>query len=296
MSKDLAKILALRFIQRRDVKAVQFTKDVGNFHAGDWFPDAKIDPARRPNSPDLPHGFNMDHLLAHIAGERTYGHYLLDPENKARLFCFDIDLEKIGSYVIQPNWENAPSDPHEQEVWWTENCVAEDDINPRELWRDRAAVNARAWFKYQLKYCAHLFAHRIVDLNIPCAVAYSGNKGLHVYGFTGEMPADEVRGAADLVLETLSDQFELYKGKNFYRDKNPDPMFGLQNLSIEVFPKQETVSDDGGYGNLLRLPLGKNFKNPKDPTFFLDMSDGSMNTFKPVSDPIKLLTEGNPFA
>ena len=114
-----------------------------------------------------------------------------------------------------------------------------------------------------------------------------------MYGFTGTLPAEEVREAAMLVLDML-DEFEPVRGKNFYEHKNDDPIHGFKtNFSIEVFPKQTSI-DGGGYGNLMRLPLGKNWKNPKDPTFFLDMT-GPLAEFKPHSDPVKLLEEGNPY-
>src|SRR5687767_4638892 len=118
MSKELAKAFARRFIQRPDVKAVQLDRDAGHLSQGDWFPDTKIDPAKRPNSPHLPHGFNMDHLLAHLAGERTYGHYLLNSADECKMFAFDIDLiDKtdesgvgLGNYVWYPPELGSPED------------------------------------------------------------------------------------------------------------------------------------------------------------------------------------------
>lgn len=301
MSKELAILYAKRFIQRRDVKAVQLERDAKVLKAGDWFPDTKIDPAKRPNSPHLPHGFKMSHLQAHIAGERTYGHYLLDDDNNCRMFAFDIDLEKTGSWVSLPDWSTAPSDMDEkaEEEWFQKHSITtlvdgESDQTLRDIWQDRRrqAAPARTWFKYQMKTVAHMLASKVVELDIDCAVAYSGSKGVHVYGMTGELPAKEVREAALLVLDMI-DEFEPMRGKNFYRHKNNDPVHGFQNLSIEVFPKQDTL-DGKSLGNLMRLPLGVNHKNPKDPTFFLDMTT-PLGQFTPHSDPVKLLEGGNPF-
>jgi hypothetical protein len=296
VSKELAKLFAKRFIQRPDTKAVQFEKDAGSFHAGDWFPDSKVDAARRPNSPHLPHGFNMDHLLAHLAGERTYGHYLLDDKDQAKVFCFDIDIEKQGTYVTIPDFSEVENDEQADRIM-RDSIVHVDgvDLTMRDLWMDRRrqAAPARTWLKYQLKTVAHMFASKIVELEIDCAVAYSGSKGVHVYGMTGTMPAKEVREAALLVLDMV-DEFEPVRGKNFYRHKNDDPIHGFQNLSVEVFPKQDSL-EGKNLGNLLRLPLGTNFKNPKDPTFFLDMTT-PLGSFTPHADPVKLLTHGNPFA
>ena len=220
----------------------------------------------------------MDHLLAHLAGERTYGHYLLSADSEAKLFVFDIDL------IAKP------------EGTWVdfESGEVHAGVNPLELWSDRtrAGVSARAWYKYQLKMLAHRFADECMKIGVECAAAYSRHKGVHVYGFTGKMPATEVREAAMLVLDRM-DEFEPYRGQNFWRHKNSDPAHGFQNFSIEVFPKQ--VSLDGkSLGNLVRLPLGVNHKAPKDPTFFLDLRT-PLAQFTPHPNPVELLKTGNPF-
>jgi len=290
---ELAKLIALKFIQRRDVKAVQFDRPAGPFQPGDWFPDSKIDPVKRPHSPHFPHGFKLQHLVAHLDGQRTYGHYLLDADSKARVFCFDIDLEKEGHVQVVPNWEEAPEHRDDQDLWFREKSLLEAG-NLREIWHDRSQVQARNYLKFQLKSVAQIFAHKVRDLGIPCAVAHSGNKGVHVYGFTDPQPAADVRALADIVLSDLEDQFEASKGVNFYKHKDPDPMTGFQNLSVEVFPKQTVLESPDSLGNLVRLPLGKNWKNPKDPTFFLDMT-APLGVFAPHPDPIKLLTSGECF-
>lgn len=293
----MAKLLAKKFIMRSDVKAVQLDRTGGGLSQGDWFPDTRI---KRAQSPHLPVGFNMDHLLAHLAGERTYGHYLLNDDSMCKLFAFDVDLEKAGTFITQPHFKDMPEglDAKAQEHWFenesVQHVVDGKGQTLRDLWMDRSreAAPARAWFKYQMKHLAHLLAAKTVELNIPCAVAYSGSKGIHVYGFTGPMPAHEVRDAAMLVLDWL-DEFEPMRGKNFFRHKNADPFHGFQNFSIEVFPKQGSL-DGKTLGNLMRLPLGTNWKNPKDPTFFVDMTT-PLAELKPVKDPIALLESGNPF-
>lgn len=296
MSKDLAKLFAKKFIQRPEVKAVQMDRTGGGLKQGDWFPDNRINPEKRPNSPHLPHGFSMDHLLAHLNGERTYGHYLLNEAGDCKLFAFDIDLEKAGTYVTVPKDLDGLTDEQVAEKM-DSSLVTVDGVDQtlRALWvdRSRTAAPARTWFKYQMKYLAHILASKVVELDIPCAVAYSGSKGVHVYGLTGSMPAQDVRDAAMLVLEMV-DEFEPMRGKNFFQHKNDDPIHGFKNFSIEVFPKQDNL-DGKSLGNLMRLPLGTNWKNPKDPTFFVDMTT-PLADFKPHADPVKLLEGGNPFA
>lgn len=283
--KELAELIAKRFIQRRDVKAVQLK-------SGFWTPDDFRDPAtgEYKYAETHPLGWKMPHLLNHLAGTKTYGHYLLDAENMCRMFAFDIDLEKEGNYYSQPDWSSVPEDADDN--WFIDNSELIEKVNPRELWGDRREKAARSWYKYQLRSCAHLLAKRIGELGLPTAVAYSGNKGVHVYGFTAPTAAARVREVAETVLE-MTGEFELYKGENFFRHKNEDPVFGLRNLSIEVFPKQ-TELNEHGYGNLMRLPLGKNLKNPKDPTFFLDMC-APLGEFRPHPDPVKLLATGECF-
>jgi len=290
----MASLFAKKFIARPDVKAVQLDKDAGHLHRGDWFPDTKIDPVKRPNSPHLPHGFKMQHLLAHIEGTATYGHYMLSKDSMCKLFAFDIDL-----------WQAVDPETGKMIPGSYPNGVFAEMVGPnailelpdlRATWQSRAKEDAEArnWLKYQMKMLAHILAKKVVELDIDCAVAYSGSKGVHVYGFMPQaIPANEVRSAAQLVME-MTDEFTILKGHHFFKHKNDDPESGFPNFSVEVFPKQDSL-DEGGFGNLMRLPLGTNQKNPKDPCFFLDMTS-PLGQFKPHPDPVRLLTDGNPFS
>jgi hypothetical protein len=292
VSTSLAALIGRRFIQRRDVKAIQFDN-------GDYVPDLKMKDSTRHGL-----GFKMSHLQAHLDGRETYGHYLIGNDNKCRMFALDIDLETSGSYVEMPDFSSAPTDPDEAEIWAKENTVVygvtADQVKeqpglwgPRDWWHDRRNASARAWYKMQMKAIAGHFAAIVTkDLQLPCAVAYSGNKGVHVYGFLGEAESKECREAALLTLE-LSGEWDIARGKNFYKHKNQDPVMGYPSFSVETFPKQEDL-DGKKLGNLMRLPLGVNRKHPKDPTFFLDMT-GPLAEFKPHADPVQLLESGDPF-
>lgn len=283
LSVELAQIMGERFIQRTDVKAIQFSSGA---YVPDNYPDLK-NPSRYQ-----PLGWLGRHVLAHIKGEQTYGYYLLDQENKTKLFAFDIDLEKKGTWVEHPRWEDIASEDAEHD-----NRVFDDNTkihlgNPRELWANREAVGARSWYKWQMSQLAHMFCGVIrTQLKLPCAAAYSGSKGIHVYGFTGPVPAQEAREGALIVLDILG-QFEPLKGENFFRHKEGGPM-GFPSFSVEIFPKQSTIENKDGYGNLMRLPLGRNLKSP-DPTFFLDLT-APLAQLKPHPDPVKLLTTGEPY-
>lgn len=271
--REIAKLFASKFIARSDVKAIQRSN-------GDYNPI---------NEP-----FSMTDLLAHLTCERTYGHYLLNTDNKCKLFVFDIDLDKADPdrdlYYPVPTEYNEYGDWH--------NFVPG---NPREIWLDRSQILARNYFKYLLRSMAHKLAAAVSkSLEIPTAVAYTGSKGVHVYGFTGLMDAADVREGASIILEDL-DEFEPLRGQHFYRHKEEptqggsDPLLSYAGLTVEIFPKQVTL-DGKTHGNLVRLPLGRNQKNPKDPTFFLDLRGNFGENSFMVRDPIEALTTPDQWA
>jgi hypothetical protein len=256
----IANLLAQKFIARKDVKAVQFSNG--------YMPVLDSDKQRV--------GWSRQNLLDHLTGSKTYGHYLLDPDSNCKLFAFDVDLKK-----------NDPDEPFEGEYdadFGREDAVDGDPFrwekfDPRESWLDRSHPS-RPFVKLQLHELAHKLGKCIEqELEIPWAASYTGCKGIHVYGFTGLIPASDARDGAVIVMEALG--FEAKKGINFYEHKE------YHNFSVEIFPKQ--VSLEGkDLGNLMRLPLGKNLKNPKDKAFFLDMT-APMGTLTPL-DPVYALT------
>lgn len=226
-------------------------------------------------------GWSRADIIAHLQGNASFGHYLLNPKNECKFFAFDIDLEKpdkkrpwVGWYFPYEGEEPIELDKPIQ-------------FNPREDWKNRAHPS-RWWSKTQLRTVAGLLASAIhKELDIPVAAYYSGNKGVHVYGFTGLVDAYQAREGARLVLESMG-CWEPLRGDVFYAHKDHDAFTGYPNLSVEVFPKQDTITNESGLGNLMRLPLGKNLKNPKDPTFFIDLRS-PLGELKPV-DPIWAMT------
>lgn len=281
----LVSLIAKKFIQRRDVFAVQNA-------------DGSYMPAREGR--DGPYiGLQGRFIQAHLSGKRTLGHYMLDGDDMCRMFAFDIDFEK-NTYdandlpIFEGKWPQRPD-----LATWTDSDLAWHQahvihtFDPRAAWRDRRHPS-RGWGKFQLRMISGMLARSIkATLNLPVAVTYTGNKGIHVYGFTGPLPAEQVQEAAMICLDSL-DCFEATRGKVFFKHKCADPIDGYPNLSIEVFPKQTTVSGKGGFGNLMRLPLGVNRKAPKDPTFFVDMN-APMSELRPESNPYAVLQSGNPW-
>jgi hypothetical protein len=262
--RTIAKLLAEKFIARKDVKAIQRSN-------GDYNP--------------LDTGFDMASLLDHINGRQTYGHYMLNQDDQCKLFVFDIDLNKPDKRFPDEKFYLPTEIEDGQFAEFLEG-------NPREVWLDRTARVEREYMKMQMRGMAQMLAAQIHrQLEIPIAATYTGSKGVHVYGFTGLMKAVDVRDGAQLVLDSLG-RFEPARGNHFFKHKvvsteevGSDHELSYDCLTIEVFPKQVSL-DRKTHGNLVRLPLGRNLKNPRDPTFFLDfrasMGEGALTPLNPI--------------
>lgn len=282
----MATLIAKKFIQRRDAKAIQYS------HGG-------YTPVVDDNDRRLP--WMMEDLHAHLNRERTYGHYMIDADNKCKLFAFDIDLEKnspptprrpngfTGQWCELPNVSTLPDDITNEQY---EALVKVHEFDAREAWLDRAHPS-RSWTKMQLRMLAERISRTVAEeFDLPVATAYSGAKGLHVYAFTGTVDAAEAREAAELTLQLVGG-IELSSGTNFFRSTDQSPLRGYPNMSIEMFPKQANL-DGKDLGNLMRLPLGRNQKT-MDPTFFVDQR-APLNQLVPHPDPVALLNSGRPWA
>lgn len=294
METDLAKLLALKFIQRRDAKAEQSPD-------GAWHPVREYNPETgKCDGPNIP--WKMGDLRSHLEGSKTFGNYLVDQDNNVKLFVLDIDLDAVGTWIEHPY---LGADSKEANKYFTDDQALNDQrfmedtkihqSSPRDDWHNRKHP-ARPWYKLQLRTLSDLLARAVSkELGIQTAIAYTGNKGLHVYGFTGTMPASQARDGALLALEAAANIYPTgldvapHRGKNFYKFTDNDPHSLFTNMTVEVFPKQDSVSH-GGYGNLVRLPLGRNLKHAKDPCFFLDTSVHiAGNEIVPHPDPVALL-------
>jgi len=285
--KEIAKLFAKNFIARPDVRATQ-RADGAYQPAVDRTADGTA--VITPDS-----GFGMKHLLAHINSDATYGHYLLNKDDQCKLFVFDIDLDK--------------PDPQHPETY--EQLVLPVDCdsdgvyknffptNPREDWLNRSLGLQRQYLKTQMRMLAEKLASAVSrELEIPVAATYTGNKGVHVYGFTGLMPAKDVRDGAQMILDNLG-CFAPSRGNNFFKHKivnahngTIDEELSYQCMTVEVFPKQVAL-EKKGFGNLCRLPLGRNLKNPLDPTFFLDFRTNYGSQALTPRDALDALTTTN---
>lgn len=257
-TKEIGKLIAGRFIERREVKAVQSKS--GAYH-----------PEHEP--------FTLTDLVAHVEGRRTFGHYVVSADNTCRMLCFDIDL-KEGRRLEPPMPDPNPA------IFYREGYADQKEIWPRQEWTTPTDKAIKKDLAIQMRVLAQGFATRMKELlGVMVAVAYSGSKGMHVYGmFDPLTPAHEAREGASMVLDSLQD-FELERGKNFYRHVR-----AFAALSIEVFPKQDEVRANGGLGNLIRLPLGINQKSGR-PGWFINL-DTPLDQFT-QDDPLLVLQEGS---
>jgi hypothetical protein len=139
-------------------------------------------------------------------------------------------------------------------------------------------------FAHDLSSIAAGFASKINRiLGLPTAVAWSGGKGLHVYGFTGTKKASVVRTLAAGLMDDAG--WLPTRGDNFFKHPQHanDPL-AYPHVTIEVFPKQDTVGSDG-FGNLMALPLGIHGIT-KQEKYFCRLNEDSWT----VADPINALS------
>lgn len=263
--KELAKLLAASFIERRDVKAIQ-TSHGAYMPVLDHIAGKHEDHSNCPRVP-----WSMGDVLDHLGGAATYGHYVVSAENTCRMFAFDIDLKQKGEWVNLEAGEWQPCNP--REAWLTEP-----DDSP-----------LKGDLRAQLFCMAAGLASSIRSaLDIPCAVAYSGSKGLHVYGLLERgTPAADARQMALRVLKWV-DCFEPTKGQNFFHHQTE-----YRALEVEVFPKQDTVREGDGLGNLIRLPLGINRKTGQRGYFIQLHVPGPLTGPFVEDDPLVALTQGS---
>jgi hypothetical protein len=266
MSTELVNMISKRFIARSDVKARQFDKGYA--------------PVRNSEGENIP--WSRADLEAHLNGSQTFGHYLIGTDDNVKLFAFDIDLTMTGVLPDSANLdkESFSPEPNLRDAWRVKAAPPGHPLHDPLLWA------RREYMKINFMLLAKTLAMTIKDLlELDVAVAYSGNKGMHVYGFLPKPGnAGAAREAALAVLEVC--ELVPYSGEIFFKHTDSSPITGFPNLSVEVFPKQDSIGGKD-LGNLLRLPLGRNLKNPTDPT-------EDLATMKPT-DPLRALTPGNDF-
>lgn len=273
-STELIAAIGSRFISRKDVKAEQ-GKD------GAWHP-VRERTATGFDGPLVP--FALKDFIDHLQGTRTLGHYVVGADDTAKFFCLDLDLDKEGFYMDD---EDPDADPEDLAAR-VGKAVKGD---PRAIWAAGEPASAFEYYTIALRCLADGLGLRAAKLipGMHIAIANSGGKGLHVYGFMPEpTPAGIVREIAEAVLTDVPNQFVKVKGDNFWKANTSG---AYSNITIEVFPKQTAVSE-GGFGNLLRLPLGINRKTG-NRGYFVNCRSGPNKL--PEIDALRALTGDLPW-
>lgn len=220
MGSDAARI-AKMFIARSDVMAAQTAK-------GHYSPTRE-----KGTKKHIP--FTSEAVDDHIAGKKTYGHYLLHGDN-CKLFAFDIDLDRGWYAQFGCAW--PPGALHDQ----------------RKLMNDLDHPLRPELIRY-LRSLSDGLANKIQrKIGIKTAVSFSGSKGLHVYGLYGErVSARSAMADAQTTIKCFEPALAPAGNEQNWKSRN------FIGATIEIFPKQPIVKE-GGYGNLMRLPLGINRK------------------------------------
>lgn len=253
--RAIISLLGKRFVAREDKHAEQDEK-------GAYYP--------------VDHPFKLAELIAHLRGEKSLGHYMISPDDDCvKLVAFDLDARKAvtdverergvkdavvdGRIIADPRAAFAdPDDPDHNEVKWELSLLG-----------------------FMLALQMRDIVCKPLGIDIVCAVACSGNKGVHVYGwFPERTPAAKARVLANAVLESLVDDAMVFapaRGENFFWNESDFPC-----VEVEVFPKQDSLSATGkSHGNLMRLPLGVHRKSGRE-SFFMQPGAGELVPMDPL--------------
>ena len=242
--EDLAQFIVERFIARYDVMAEQA---LGH----QWHKDGAYYPIKRP--------FTMQEVLDHLNGRSRRGHYLLNEDDRCKLFAFDLDFDK-GEHEFYVNggaWNGSG-----EKVTFDPGAALRNHDDPN---RPIAIKTLRG-----MAEGLAAIAQRMYSEITQTVIGYSGSKGLHVYCLFGGLVSAEVakrfaQGA--LVSPSFGEAlFHAVRGDNFWQHRDQQLFPGI---NVETFPKQTSVK--GEYGNLMRLPYGRHAKSGQFG-FFIDRS------------------------
>ena len=151
---------------------------------------------------------------------------------------------------------------------------------------------------FQLRVLSRLIMRQLIvaavkqKIKVTPAMAFSGSKGIHVYGWfdRGRTKADIAIELGGLTLDTFQNlgiKFEAVGRSATFRNECTFPA-----IDVEIYPKQRTVQDKQ-YGNLMRLPLGRNLKTNGQSIFLENLKfDGDEYRFLPMMDPLQALERG----
>lgn len=233
--REASKLMGMLFVGRREAKAV--------FSRGQWI-------AKREK-------FSVSDFRSHLFGDRCLGAYLLDANSMVRCIAFDVDLLSDNPVPGQPGQRRgAPWYPiHDlADPAVDHTTVGQMDLDVRRGDLEKALHDvddeAHRWACSLVQSAVMLIKDKVFQtLGLVSTVIVTGG-GAHVFVPFGELvPAAEGRAMAHSVMDAI-DIFHR-KSESFYTNSLEDP-----SIDIEVFPKQDSLTDPESLGNLIRLPFG----------------------------------------
>jgi len=274
--KRVVKMMGNLLIARKDVKAIEYH--------GTWMPHRQN--MRETGDGDLI-PFRLVDFHEHMFGNQCLGTYLLDTDSNVKFFAIDVDLRKEGAAY----WPVHDAEELEAILTMSEgNEVVVNGILDTET-----VIGNLEEALHQPDHVGHRWARILVsstlsnlarivtnELGLPSLPVVTGGGG-HLLVPLGELtPAVEARVLARQVMEAAGGRQT--KGDNFWmigESENP-------GIELEVFPKQDTIPKNGGFGNLIRLPLGLHHRT-KTRTYFVDPLGGAFAWSLPKADAIATL-------
>lgn len=230
--REAAKLMGMLFVGRREAKAV--------FKNGQWL-------AKREK-------YTLSDFRNHLFGQTCLGAYLLDSDSMIKCIAFDVDLLKYqtikpGVTRGVPYYEISDS----PDLQYPE-AVGELDLELQRGDLEAALHNpddpAHRWACSLVLSTVQFIKSMVYEtLGLTSTVIVTGG-GAHVFVPFGEpIPAAEGRAMAHSVMEGIP--IFKRKSENFYTNSEDDP-----SVDIEIFPKQDALTDLDSLGNLIRLPFG----------------------------------------
>jgi hypothetical protein len=230
LAREAASLLGKLLINRRDRKAF-FRPD----HQGNWHWTAVESP------------FKMDDFVKHLTGSVALGTYMLNTDSTVKFMAIDLDLNKQAKYLkIHPIDEILELE--KQGYDWNLD-LAEGNL---EAALHQPSDPAHHWARIVLMGAVYAVNKAIREsLELPTLCVITGG-GAHVIAPLPEpMPASDARSAGIEIVASLP---SARQRNDIFFD------YGAHNeLSIEVFPKQDTL-EDKPFGNLIRLPFGWHYE------------------------------------
>lgn len=282
--RHVVALMGKLLIARKDVKAIENDKG--------WMPDRERAPrgTKAADMPCIP--MRMEDFKDHMFGKRCMGTYLLDLDNNVRFFALDIDLKTENAIMFAvpdlSDIETAYRDYRAGQTGEWPSAILDIDTpyvgNLEEALHNPNHVGYR-WARLLLDCTIFVLCEnveKVLGLK-PLPVITGG--GAHVLVPLGSpTPAIEARAMATAVMDSTG--YELFKGDCFYRPEGNEQA----GVEIEVFPKQDKLTDSGSFGNLIRLPLGWHAKAGMR-TYFLNRAIARAGWELPKANAVEVLEQ-----